>query len=74
MKEFKNEALTWHVLWKSNGCPRGGYFADSVESQERDIIELLGRLSKMQTKYEWEKWLMLFCLIAQLIFGGRSRK
>ena len=28
VKEFKNEALTWHVLWKSNGCPRDGYFAE----------------------------------------------
>ena len=51
-----------------------GILLSSVESQEPDIIELLGTLSEMQTKYEWKKWLMLFCLIAQLIFGGRSRK
>ena len=27
VKELKNEALSWHVLWKNNGCPREGYLA-----------------------------------------------
>ena len=26
-KEVKNEALSWHDLWKNNGCPREGYLA-----------------------------------------------
>ena len=66
----------WHVLWKSNGCPRDGYFAEQrrITRARYHRVELLGTLSEMQTKYEWKKWLMLFCLIAQLIFGGRSRK
>ena len=27
VEELKNEALSWHVLWKNNGCPREGYLA-----------------------------------------------
>ena len=25
---LKSEALSWHKLWKCNGCPRDGYFAE----------------------------------------------
>ena len=35
---MKNEALSWHVLWKNNGCPREGYLAVHVQrriSRER---------------------------------------
>ena len=28
VQKLKDEALSYHRLWKSNGCPREGYFAE----------------------------------------------
>ena len=66
VQKLKDEALSYHRLWKSNGCPREGYFAEMLELV---IIELFDILRKMLTLYEWERWLMLFCLTNQEICG-----
>ena len=74
MKEFKNEALTWHVLWKSNSFPRDGYFAEQRRITRARYHRAIRHIERNANKIRMGKWLMIFCLIAQLIFGGRSRK
>ena len=69
VQKLKDEALSYHRLWKSNGCPREGYLLKCVELLELVIIELFDILRKMLTLYEWERWLMLFCLTNQEICG-----
>ena len=45
---LKSEALSCHKLWKCNGCPRDGYFAEMRRvTRAIDTIELLDILIDM---------------------------
>ena len=55
VKEFKNEALTWHVLWKSNGCPRDGYFAEQRRITKARYHRAIRHIERNANKIRMEK-------------------
>ena len=69
VQKLKDEALSYLCLWRSNGCPKEEYFAEKKSITRARFIELFNILGKMLTIYEWERWLMLFCLINQEMCG-----
>ena len=55
VKEFKNEALTWHFLWKSNGCPSDGYFAEQRRITSVRCYRAITHIERNATKMRMVK-------------------
>ena len=55
VKELKNEALSWHVLWKNNGFPREGYLAEQRKISRARYHRAIRHIERNTNRIRMEK-------------------